>query len=199
MRRSSKHIVDMDVPTTAVPDVETGVHLSHDHNQPFRLLDLPIELVLKILTYAVATPGPTCLHPFSPINSAAEKRVCAQYTEPAQRTITEPPITQVNRLLRSEALPLFYRINDFHGMNWSEPRPGEWLKRIPGALRREMRGLWISSSWSGEDLGSYFKGIGLGAGVRAEMVEGTEGRGRLCSEAKGRLFRVRFPAAVMTG
>lgn len=178
-----------------VANSDVEVEPQFDKNStPFRLLDLPIELVHEILAFVVAQPGPICLHPFPPTNSAAEKEARAQYTEPAQRTIDEPPVSRVNKFLRAESLALFYRVNDFHGMNWCEPRPGEWLKRIRREERREMRGLWISSSWSGGDLGSYFEGIGLGAGIQVEAVDAKEVKERLCCEAKGRLLRVRFPA-----
>jgi hypothetical protein len=154
--------------------------------QHFRLLDLPIEIFWKILSYTVTLPGPVCLHPLPAANSAAEAQRHSQCAVPAARTIYEPAITKASKLLRAEALPMFYAQNVFHGVNWSPEPPVLWLKRLGKERRSWMRRYYVSSSWDGAELERSWKGLGVGT-CKARLVDvrGREGKD-LCVEGAGR-------------
>ena len=66
----------------------------------FNLLDLPIELVLRILELSVVVPRPI-------------KPTFARQCEKQAKLVEQPAITRTCRLLRKEGLPLFYRLNVF--------------------------------------------------------------------------------------
>jgi hypothetical protein len=164
----------------------TGFMSENDHSATssthFRLLDLPTELVSIICAYAVTLPGPICLHPIRPTNNAAEEQARSKFPRPAQRTLAEPAIAQVNRLLRAEALPLFYRLNDFHASISSTT----WLKRIREANKGMMGGVFISSQWTLEGLARYSMQMGMGEAVRVNVAERKVVEERLCFEAQGK-------------
>lgn len=120
--------------------------------QSFRLLDLPPELLLRILSLSVVQPTPICIH------------------SPAAQSWQPPPITRANALLRQEGLKLFYARNVFHGVNWLSPRPRDWLKGVPEGWRGEMRGVVVSSGWGAEDVASHFRSAGITSVLSALSV-----------------------------
>jgi hypothetical protein len=173
-------------PTTAIPSDEAHAEGSTPQQKYFRLLDLPIEIFLKILSYTVTLPGPVCLHPLPAANSTAEAQRYSQCAVPAARTISEPAITKASKLLRAEALPMFYAQNVFHGVNWSPEPPVLWLKRLGKERRGWMRRYYVSSSWDGAELERSWKGLGAGT-CKARLVDGRGREGKeLCVEGAGR-------------
>lgn len=147
--------------------------LSRTSPQPFRLLDLPPELLLQILALVVVRPEPICIHtapPNQPNSTKAPLRSDDNDTTsppPPQQAyprilqpLRQPPITLANRLLRAEGLKLFYRRNVFHGVNWSAPLPRDWVARVDAARRGEMAVL-VSSGWEAEDVGRHLRSAGL--------------------------------------
>lgn len=80
-----------------------GLHEKDDAQFP--LFKLPAELWLKVLEHAVTQPRTI------DVTRAREPRHQAQI-------VKQPAITRTTRLLRKEALPLFYRCNDFEIYHW---------------------------------------------------------------------------------
>ena len=114
--------------------------------QVLHLLDLPPELILHILALAVVHPEPICIHDTD----------CRMPIFCLLQLLRQPSITRVNRILREEGLKLFYRRNTFHGVNWSEPLPSDWIAQIDETRRRGMRVL-VSSGWEVEDVVSHLE------------------------------------------
>lgn len=179
-------------------------------SKPFRLLDLPREIYLSILELVLIHPGPICLHPHGQlIDNTLETKASNPTTSPATRTSTDqtklknlilpPPITRTNRLLRQDGLRLFYERNIFHGLNWTNPRPNEWLSLVPVKVRKEVRGgFCLSSLWSKEEIAVFLVSRAMGFdGKPFELVETEvgvgEGKLAMCAQvAEGRVFEVRF-------
>lgn len=89
---------------------------------------------------------------------------------------------------------MFYRLNDFHGLNWASPRPEEWLKGLGEVKRGWLRGCYVNSGWKGRELVEYFEARGVkGVVVREVGVE--ERRGSLCvMGGREKVFCLRFGA-----
>lgn len=176
----------------------------------FRLLDLPREIYLSILELVLIHPGPICLHPHGQlIDNTLETKASNPTTSPNTTTLTNqtqlkrlilpPAITRTSRLLRQDGLRLFYERNVFHGLNWTNPRPNEWLSLIPAEIRKQARGsFFLSSLWSKEEIAVFLVSRAMGFDGKAfELVEtGVRGGKRklaVCGQvAEGRVFEVRF-------
>ena len=182
-------------------------------NKHFPLLDLPIELLLAILSTILVQPGPICLHPPATGHSST---ITAKPDNPTlhllstskeipwRALLTPPPITRTNRFLRNEGLKLFYGENVFHGLNWVNPRPHEWLPFNPAEARRMVTAkgsFLLSSGWEVRDVAAYMiakarevEGLDLGFGnVEAASEQSIQWLGAVCEEVKfGKVFVVRF-------
>lgn len=85
---------------------------------PFRLFDLPPELWLRICEFAVTST--------KPIQVGREPR-----TKDQVAIVRQPAITRACRLLRSEALPLYYSHNSFEIFHcYGIPCPRRWVLSI---------------------------------------------------------------------
>ena len=73
--------------------------------RPFRLFDLHPELWLRICHEAVSYP--------KPINVTR-----AATTDDQANIVSQPPLTRTCKLLRTEALPMFYRNNTFEARHF---------------------------------------------------------------------------------
>ena len=110
-------------------------------HQPFRLLDLPVEIWSSIVT-SVCNRDPSSL--------TAHR--CDLYF---QRRLEQAPITRVCKIIRNETLPYFYSQNEFlfddlghdllKGLR-------TWIKAIGETSYSRIRKLYISSHYEGEDL-----------------------------------------------
>lgn len=94
---------------------------------PFRLFDLPPELWLRVCEFAVLKP--------SPIRVGREPNLKDQVAVTQQ-----PAITRTCRLLRHEALPVFYALNTFEMLHhFGVPCPRKWIEAIGCAHRKRMK------------------------------------------------------------
>jgi hypothetical protein len=121
--------------------------------QPFRLFDLPSELWLKICEFNVVRNKPILLG-----------RESHLYQSTA--IVRQPAIAQTCRLLRREALSMFYSINDF-GMlhSYGAPCPRQWTIAIGHANRMRMRHLEVRSNC----LKDFWEGSFKRAGIDCEL------------------------------
>lgn len=93
---------------------------------PFRLLDLPPELWLRICEFAVIKNGP--------IQVGREPKSRDQMA-----IVSQPEITRTCRILRSEGLPLFYSTNVFELYHYyGVPCPRIWVLAIGVGNRQRM-------------------------------------------------------------
>lgn len=107
-------------------------------DSPFRLLDLPPELWLKVLDFAVRRPNT--------IRIGRESKFSDQVAR-----VRQPAVTRTCRLLRREGLPMFYANNKFEMVHsYDVPCPRRWLEVIGKERRRWMRELVIDSRCSVE-------------------------------------------------
>lgn len=106
----------------------------------FRLLDLPTELVLRILEQCILgtrSGGPI----------GVTKAINARGGKAASSELVQPAITRVCHLLRTEGLPLFYKHNVFL---IAQPRYQEygpiarWLECIGPAHALNLQSLFVS-------------------------------------------------------
>lgn len=85
---------------------------------PFRLLDLPPELWVRICEFAVLKSCPIVIGHQTDMKDMA-------------RVALQPSITRTCRVLRHEALPLFYTLNSWEMIhNYSVPCPRRFLHAI---------------------------------------------------------------------
>ena len=103
-----------------------GTAADYTQTQPFRLLDLPPELWVRIGKLAV--PAETIVLP----DSVSQKHICNRVKQPA--------ITRVCKTLRHELLALYYQQNVFvmiedHGYSFA---PERWLEAIGTEHRRRI-------------------------------------------------------------
>ena len=100
---------------------------------PFRLLDLPPELWLRICEFAVIKSRPIQI---------------GREPDPADQMamVSQPDITRTCRLLRSEGLPLFYSANVFEMYHYfGIPCPRRWILAIGEGNRQRMRTMTVVS------------------------------------------------------
>lgn len=121
---------------------------------PFRLFDLPPELWTRICSFAVTRD--------QPMKIGKEKML-----KDSAAIVRQPAITRTCRLLRTEALPLFYACNDFemihsHGV----PCSRQWLSAIGDAGRKGMGSLLMHSNCDA----SFWKGSFDRAGVESSIL-----------------------------
>lgn len=101
---------------------------------PFRLLDLPPELWLRICEFAVTKP--------TAIRVGKEPN-----PEDQMAVIRQPAITRTSRLLRVEALPMFYALNTFEMLHcFGVPCPRKWITAIGTTNRQRMKSMLMSKS-----------------------------------------------------
>ncbi|KAI9714822.1 MAG: hypothetical protein M1820_000111 [Bogoriella megaspora] len=111
--------------------------------QPFRLMDLPIELRIAIHEYLVIDSEPILTRIPNP-RPITTKTPHASVQSPSCR-LAQPAITRTSRQLRREALPIFYGKNIFRDEDWDRTgSPFEsdfviWLDRIGKQNRQLLR------------------------------------------------------------
>lgn len=94
---------------------------------PFRLLDLPPELWTRVCEFAV---------------TKHDKIRVGKEPKPAdQEAVTrQPAITRTCRVLRIEALPMFYALNTFEMLHcFGVPCPRKWIQAIGATHRSRMK------------------------------------------------------------
>ncbi|KAK5126969.1 hypothetical protein LTR85_008327 [Meristemomyces frigidus] len=108
---------------------------SHEGKEatPFRLLDLPPEVWIRICSFAVTNARPILLH---------EK----YFKVHVEHLTRQPNITRVSKQLRAETLPLFYSNNFFvlHLFGHMVPIWHRWLHAIGRRNRRHLTNLWLA-------------------------------------------------------
>ncbi|KAI5360554.1 hypothetical protein Slin15195_G084730 [Septoria linicola] len=111
-------------------------------NAPFRLLDLPLELVNRVLQFSLVVSSKD--DPILPRSRGWFKCEDGEYRlvltfqhfldhdHSSARALIQPPITRVNSLLRREGLKIFYYKNFFRTYQWNDSAPAmyEWLTCI---------------------------------------------------------------------
>ena len=106
---------------------------SQDDQQSW-LLDLPPELWLRICEYAVKKP--------KPIRVGKEPNPKDQMA-----VVQQPAITRTCRLLRIEALPMYYTLNTFEMLHcFGVPCPRKWIVAIGAVHRQRMKSMLMSKS-----------------------------------------------------
>ncbi|GAB1731420.1 hypothetical protein NU195Hw_g1130t1 [Hortaea werneckii] len=113
--------------------------------KPFRLLDLPPELWTRICTLAILDPADITIK-----QAAYPKLVCLQTLQPS--------ITRTCRALRSECLPLFYKLVNFIILDEYADVEGivKWLRSLGKRNRQRFRRLYLACRR--EDPGSPYLG-----------------------------------------
>jgi len=124
---------------------------------PFRLLDLPNELLLPILDMAVTVSckgNPIRIHYAvrSKKSNVASPAGEIKYRKGAHM-LMQPAITRVCRLLRNEGLPMFYKQNTFYSWHnrYSFRAVRRWLDDIGQVHASNMMQLFIDRSRSSTD------------------------------------------------
>ncbi|KAI7209592.1 hypothetical protein KC333_g8651 [Hortaea werneckii] len=114
-------------------------------SKPFRLLELPPELWTRICTLAILDPADITIK-----QAAYPKLVCLQ--------TLQPPITRICRALRSECLPLFYKLVNFIILDEYADVEGivKWLRSLGKKNRGRFRRLYLACRR--EDPGSPYFG-----------------------------------------
>lgn len=126
--------------------------------QSFRLLDLPTELWVHILAFCVEKS-----HTLDPTQARQGRHQA--------RAVAQPAITKVSRLLRSEALPLFYRLNHFELQHLHDtPCTRDWMVAIGDANRRAMGSLIFHTSFEPEEWVGLFGKCGIEVTVEEARV-----------------------------
>ncbi|EMD00060.1 hypothetical protein BAUCODRAFT_21723 [Baudoinia panamericana UAMH 10762] len=138
------------------------IYLEPQSLTSFRLFDLPPELWLRICEVAVISPVPVNV-----------TRVPFQQQQ-AQR-VQQPAITRTCRLLRQEALPMFYKNNTFEAWHFCQPWtcPRQWLLAIGRGNLLQMGRLKIYTQNDKEFWQGCFERAGL-KDVEIREVEGAE-------------------------
>lgn len=109
--------------------------LTRDQNMPFRMLDLPPELWSRIGGFAVTDDEALQLRQYRP-----DEANCA--------AVRQPDLTRTCRIVRKEALKLFYRNNRFiviavnRYANWTL-----WLSAIGPENRRYLQHLYVTAPY----------------------------------------------------
>ncbi|KAM3418922.1 hypothetical protein BST61_g4880 [Cercospora zeina] len=129
----------MDVDLSLLPDdFEDCLTSNHEIllRSPFRLLDLPPELWIRVCELAVIRPKSIVLGRESDFADMA-------------KIVRQPNITRACRLLRSEALPVFYGLNEFEMVhNYLVPCPRHFLIAIGATNLRKIGTILIHSNCS---------------------------------------------------
>ncbi|PPJ60614.1 hypothetical protein CBER1_03657 [Cercospora berteroae] len=100
-------------------DATTEPQIDANEEKPFRLLDLPDELVVRIVEYAVVTSSrkhPTkirAIHVDEPHFWWAYPKLQVRIDPDESKDLLQPPITRVCHSLRAEGLKAFYDQNHF--------------------------------------------------------------------------------------
>lgn len=137
------------------PEFENVFRAPHEL-KPFRLFDLPPELWIKVCEFAVTRSAPLDI-------------TRAKQIEHQKEIVRQPPITRVCRLLRQEALPLFYR-NAFEIYHWGRVACTRyWLLAIGDKNLRSMGQLKFHAKFSTDFWTEKFSEIGIT--VKVEIAE----------------------------
>ncbi|KAF2773401.1 hypothetical protein EJ03DRAFT_131248 [Teratosphaeria nubilosa] len=130
------------------PSTIVGAAESDQQEQPFRLLDLPPELWSNICKLAVLS----------------EDTIVFELAKPRsqnQIAVGQPSITQVCRLLRAEALPLFYALNVFRVQDEDDGTEASsrlqcWLRGIGLKNRGYLRKVEVFAPYDITDSKEFF-------------------------------------------
>lgn len=115
----------------------------------FRLLDLPPELMLRIVQQAVIKPK------IIDATSAPKAEHQAQVLQP-------PAITRTCRLLRRESLRAFYRDNDFEAFHWARHACiRQWLVALGRDNLLAMRTLTFHCKFNTDFWEQKFEEVGI--------------------------------------
>lgn len=126
-------------------------------NFRFRLFDLPPELWLRIIEYAVMKACP--INPTKARNAKHQTHI-----------VKQPSITRTCRLLRHESLPAFYRNNKFEVYHWGRVACiRDWLVAIRPANLQAMKTLTFHCKFDPDFWTEKFADIGLL--VKIEVAE----------------------------
>ncbi|KAK1072287.1 hypothetical protein LTR74_002599 [Friedmanniomyces endolithicus] len=148
-------------------------HIFHgDHSpQTFPLFRLPPEIWLRICDLAVTTPNPINITKFPQRHDQVA-------------LVRQPPLTLACRLLRSEALPMFYRNNAFEARHFCQHAcPRQWLVAIGREHLRAMGSFKLHTRMSDGFWQGCFERTGLKVKVE---VTAREVRGQCPRHAHGR-------------
>ncbi|KAK4957180.1 hypothetical protein LTR10_005138 [Elasticomyces elasticus] len=148
----------------------------HDLNvQPFRLLDLPPELWIRIAQFALTLSSPNLILTVANTTPRREPQP-ARHIPGETGHYHQPAFTRTNRLLRAEGLPMFYRLNN---VSVHEPvySPNKWLTAVGKETLRAMGGFKYSSCFRASFIVRKLQLKDAGARVvvvRDEVVGGGE-------------------------
>ncbi|KAK5685860.1 hypothetical protein LTS10_001973 [Elasticomyces elasticus] len=133
-------------------DFEDVFHGDHSL-QRFPLFSLPAEIWLRIAEFAVLET--------KTINVTRATRMLDQ-----EALVRQPALTRTCRLLRTEALPMFYRNNSFEARHFCEHAcPRQWLVAIGIENLRRMRTFRMHTRMSDD----FWKGCFKRTGIETEV------------------------------
>lgn len=159
--------MDMDLQTLD-PSFDE-VFKSDQELTPFRLFDLPPELWLRIIDLAVTKSGAI---------TVTKGRSAVDQVE----IVRQPAITQTCRLLRQEALRMFYGHNEFEAMHFSGVAcPRNWFVAIGRENLMSMNTFTFYAKFQSVFWTEKFREIGIKAEVE-RTPHGMERRGSIYSK-----------------
>lgn len=133
-------------------------------NKATSFCDLPAEIRNRVYDLALVSAKDINLNTFRSQIAAYEN------------ALKQPPLTRVNKSIRSEALPIFYGCNKIKlSLRWCDPAVLKWLSHI-GASNRKLllnveaycarpRGRRRLTIWSADEVESALAKIGIAAKV----------------------------------
>ena len=172
--------------------------------KPFRLLDLPAELQLRIIEFAVVKDSPVCInlgaHAHTLVQDPTEKEPqdsWAVVQKQGQHLL--PSLCQVSKGIRADAVKMYYQKNNFivaycgSGVDEALDRMRKWLSSLGPTRRGLLRELQavdagITYDYSNDIFTNIICWDSYGA---KEMVEEMEGAAEAMNEPG--VYRVSFP------
>lgn len=118
---------------------ELAVTLPSPELKPFRLLDLPPELWIRIGKFAIDV---------YPRVASRFARSSRGYSPSRRHFPLQPGITRVCTMLRAELLPYYYRTRIRLEVSHHVVEVGRWLRHIGPANRKLLRVLWLSQNYN---------------------------------------------------
>ncbi|KXT19032.1 hypothetical protein AC579_8723 [Pseudocercospora musae] len=135
--------------TAPAPQPPAAAVISAAPTQPFRLLDLPAELWVRIGKFAVTYPGNILINQDQPTEARIEDYDGRQRCEKKCCIIKrdQPAITKTSHALRNELLPQYYKRNTFHILNQMTTNLNalNWLEAIGKRNRQALDTIYCST------------------------------------------------------
>ncbi|WPH00079.1 Hypothetical protein R9X50_00290200 [Acrodontium crateriforme] len=160
----------MDMDLQALDPSFEEIFKSDQDLTPFRLFDLPAELWLRVIDLAVTKSDSITI---------TKGRSALDQVE----IVRQPAITRTCRLLRQEALRMFYRHNDFEAMHFTGVAcPRKWFVAIGKENLMAMHSFTFYAKFQSGFWMDKFREIGIKAEVERTPHGGMERRGSVYSK-----------------